>query len=94
MILRLEHIGIAVKNQEAATILFEKLLGNLQYISENLELSVLISTETAILSVSRVAEPKPVIDCNINSDFLFCKTKELIDLKRHYIQKSVILQPN
>lgn len=26
-----------------------------------------------------MADPKPVIDCNINSDFLFCKTKELID---------------
>jgi len=43
----------------------------------------LISTETAILSVSMVADPKPVIDCNINSDFLFCKTKELITENGH-----------
>ena len=43
----------------------------------------MISTETAILSVSMVADPKPVIDCNINSDFLFCKTKELITENGH-----------
>lgn len=30
-----------------------------------------------------VADPKPVIDCNINSDFLFCKTKELITQNGH-----------
>jgi arginyl-tRNA synthetase len=30
-----------------------------------------------------VADPKPVIDCNINSDFLFCKTKELITENGH-----------
>lgn len=46
-------------------------------------MSVLISTETAILSVSMVADPKPVIDCNINSDFLFCKSKELITENGH-----------
>lgn len=43
----------------------------------------MISIETAILSVSMVADPKPVIDCNINSDFLFCKTKELITQNGH-----------
>lgn len=30
-----------------------------------------------------VADPKPVIDCNINSDFLFCKSKELITENGH-----------